>query len=221
MGWISFSKDIRGWWRATSCKHGVDRLWSEDLRAHSSVVGRADSWDSITQKLHLPGPFDYYSDLWLFLLCLLCFSMGYIALYLGNLEHPWTILISVVPWYYEANQTAVIEMPVLGLLFRMPDDGLPIFHSWLATAKDIFHQGFEDWREMFEVRPVENQYPAGNVAGFQSVVPVKGIGRASIILWGILWGYLNKDSMDSECMSDFIRLGGRKMILWQHMVYNH
>ena len=84
-------------------------------------------------------------------------------------------------------------------------DGLPLFHSWLTTAKGIMYQGFENWREVLEVKSVAPEMPTGEPLGYFSVVPVKGMGRVSIILWVVYWTYLHKDELDSESKTDFIR----------------
>eukprot|EP00435_Cladocopium_sp_Y103_P057869 s1201_g20.t1 len=46
----------------------------------------------------------------------------------------------------------VVDVPLLAMSFEKPVDGLPLYHSWLGSAKDIFFQGFENWREILEVR---------------------------------------------------------------------
>jgi hypothetical protein len=73
------------------------------------------------------------------------------------------------------------------------------------TAKDILFRGYEGWREIPEVRAESDAKVPGETVGFASVVPVKGLGRMSIILWSLLWAYLHKDAMDAETKDDFRR----------------
>lgn len=47
----------------------------------------------------------------------------------------------------------------------------------------------------------------GNPMTYDSVVPVKGLGRASMILFGVVWTYINKDHLDDDEKSDFVRPG--------------
>ena len=51
----------------------------------------------------------------------------------------------------------IVDVPLLCLCFQRPVDGLPLFHSWLGNAKDIYHQGFENWREVLEVQKLEEK----------------------------------------------------------------
>lgn len=92
----------------------------------------------------------------------------------------------------------------MALNFQKPVDGLPIFHNWVSTAQDIFNRGFENWREIMEAKVADGAEP-GNPMNFMTVVPVKGLGRVSILLWGVMWTYLNKDSMDIDEKEDFQR----------------
>jgi hypothetical protein len=102
-------------------------------------------------------------------------------------------------------ESDVVDIPLMCLCFKKPADGLPIFHSWLMTAKDILFRGYEGWREIPEVRAESDAKVPGETVGFASVVPVKGLGRMSIILWSLLWAYLHKDPMDAETKDDFRR----------------
>lgn len=99
----------------------------------------------------------------------------------------------------------IVDVPLLSILFERPADGLPLYHLWVAVAKDIWHRGYENWREVLEVKGVD--FNPGSPMLFRSVIPVKGLGRISVILWGILWAYLHKDDMDCETISDFLRPG--------------
>lgn len=108
----------------------------------------------------------------------------------------------------EASSDDVVDIPTLALNFERPVDGLPIFHSWLAVAKLIYYQGYEPLREIVEVR-VHSSDDLSSVLGaplsFKCVTPVKGLGRMSIVLFGILWTYLHKDNLTAECLEDFCR----------------
>ena len=99
----------------------------------------------------------------------------------------------------------VIDVPIMAFFFREPPvDGLPLFHHWLSTAKGLYIEGYEGLREIPEVSPIEMDL-MGNLLGYHNVSAVKGIGRMSIILFGIAWTYLNKDTMDDEVKVDFLR----------------
>ena len=96
-----------------------------------------------------------------------------------------------------------MDVPLLCILFQRPPDGLPLYHMWVAVAKDIWHRGYECWREVLEVKGVN--FKPGSPMHFHSVIAVKGLGRVSVIMWGVLWAYLHKDEMDCEMQTDFIR----------------
>lgn len=97
----------------------------------------------------------------------------------------------------EHGKTFKISLLMLGL--QRPSDGLPLLTSWQNSLHDILTKGFESWREGLEVR-VE---PA---LGFGKCIPTKGIGRASIIWFAVLWTFTElKDSMDEEEKLDFCR----------------
>ena len=100
--------------------------------------------------------------------------------------------------------TEVIDVPILAFGFKEAVDGLPLFHHWLSTAKGLFIEGYEALRELPEVTPVDETL-MGNYMDLHTVFTVKGIGRMSIILFGITWTYLNKDALDSETKTDFLR----------------
>lgn len=101
----------------------------------------------------------------------------------------------------------MIDIPLLSILFRVPVDGLPIYLTWLSTAKDLFHAGFECWREVIEVKAIEDPFPSNKPMDFRTVMPVKGLGRISMILWGVYWTYLQKDNLDEDSRADFARRG--------------
>lgn len=98
---------------------------------------------------------------------------------------------------------ATVELPFLILGYQMPSDGLPHLPHWHNTAKDVFQAGYESHREPLEVRLREN--PDG-VARMARLVPVKGVGRTSVIWFGILFTYLQmKDTMSEDEVQDFRR----------------
>lgn len=97
----------------------------------------------------------------------------------------------------------VIDVPVLAFKFKQPVDGLPLFHHWLSTAKGLYIEGYEALRELPEV--TTEVVLMGRYMDYHTVSTVKGVGRLSIILFGITWTYLNKDTMDSEAKTDFVR----------------
>ena len=99
-----------------------------------------------------------------------------------------------------------LRLPVLSLHFRTPSDGLPLLQSWLETAHDIFTSGFEGWREPIEVVCRETSQ-LGHEVKFAAVLPTKGLGRVSILLFGILYTFLElKDKVTSdELRNDFKR----------------
>ena len=98
-----------------------------------------------------------------------------------------------------------MDIPLLAIYFLPPADGLPLFHAWLVTAKDVWHRGYEGHREILEIRLNDRVDLLDH--GFRSFIPTKGLGRVSCILWAVLWSYFNRDSMDGDAKSDFIRPG--------------
>ena len=92
----------------------------------------------------------------------------------------------------------LVSVPLLAMRFEMPVDGFPLYHSWLSTCKGIYMSGFESHREIMEVKWANGQgcVPDGSPISFSSVEAVKGIGRVSIILFGVVWTYLNKEQLD-------------------------
>ena len=101
-------------------------------------------------------------------------------------------------------------MPLLALKYEKPSEGWPLYHSWIGTAKDIFFRGYEAWREIVEVRL--SQAPDGPL-DYASVVPTKGLGRVSIILWAVFHSYVKlRGEMSQEQVTDF------KRCLWHKSV---
>lgn len=105
----------------------------------------------------------------------------------------------------EVGLGELVDVPLMALTFQEPVDGLPLFHAWLGTAKGIYMEGFE-LREIIEVQTVGD---LGTLSDqpmtFNGITAVKGLGRVSVILFGVIWTYMNKDSLDAETQSDFCR----------------
>ena len=76
--------------------------------------------------------------------------------------------------------------------------------------KTIFFNGYEAWREPVEIKVKHNgeEKPHGPMS-FANVLPMKGLGRISILLYGLMWSYENlRDEMNrnAELREDFRRL---------------
>lgn len=88
----------------------------------------------------------------------------------------------------------------MALWYELPSDGWPHLTSWLATAKEIYMAGFESLREPFEVKLRDG------TDGMAKLIVTKGVGRASIILFGILYTYLEfAADLTAGEMKDFCR----------------
>ena len=97
-----------------------------------------------------------------------------------------------------------VDVPLLAIWYTRPADGLPLLQDWLNTALDVFHAGYEGMREPMEVR-MRGDREKGQL-DFGTILVSKGLGRLSIILFGILFTYLKlKDQMNDEIRLDFIR----------------
>lgn len=97
----------------------------------------------------------------------------------------------------------MILVPVLAMWYTMPADGLPHLAHWVNTASDIFSQGFESHRETIEVKVRD---PTDHMAKLEVS---KGAGRASIILFALVWSYLEIGAaMTDEELRDFKRQAG-------------
>ena len=94
----------------------------------------------------------------------------------------------------------VFQLPILGMFYQLPADGLPHFWQWYNTASDLFHMGYESNREPMEVRKRD----VGT--HMAKVQPVKGLGRCSIIYFGVLFTYLEmRNDLSPEELADFRR----------------
>jgi len=60
---------------------------------------------------------------------------------------------------------------------------------------------------VIEVKATEDPFPSNKPMDFRTVMPVKGLGRISMILWGVYWTYLQKDNLDEDARQDFARRG--------------
>ena len=124
---------------------------------------------------------------------------------MANLSKPMMYRNLVERLLSEAASDELVSIPLLAFLYTRPVDGLPLLHSWLATGKDIWFRGYESWREIVEVQPAAESDP-DTPYSFGSVGLVKGMGRISMLLFGLLWTYLKlRDSMTEEMQIDFIR----------------
>ncbi|CAK9049338.1 PABC domain-containing protein [Durusdinium trenchii] len=89
-----------------------------------------------------------------------------------------------------------LKISPLVLRYQLPSDGLPNMQQWMNTAAEIYLGGFESVREPFEVKPQDDG----------QLVTMKGTGRTAIILFGLIWTYLelSKTMTDLE-KDDFSR----------------
>lgn len=107
------------------------------------------------------------------------------------------------------DATLTNPFPLSLLCFRLqkPEDSWPICEDWLTTAQDIWGRGYESHREPIEIRSLTAT--AGEVIGCGQLTPNKGFGRVSILLFGILFTYMELWSqMSAEEVEDFTRLLG-------------
>ena len=96
-------------------------------------------------------------------------------------------------------------MPLLCLKYKRPSEGLPPLQAWVRVARDVFHSGYENWREPFEVKLSKELVDAK--LSYSSLQVTKGVGRTSILFFGVLWTFLRlKDKLSMEQQSDFKRL---------------
>ena len=108
----------------------------------------------------------------------------------------------------DASKAVTFAPPILALWCRKPTDGLPILQDWMVTAHDICHVGFEGWRETIEAKCPDNSI-LGKPIEYGCLVPTKGIGRATVLLFGILYTFHElKDNMNQEEVDDFKRQQG-------------
>ena len=92
------------------------------------------------------------------------------------------------------------------LMLDKPSEGLPVLTDWLRTAGDVWTVGYEAWRSPIEVCPLTDDV-LGQAVKPCTLVPVKGVGRASIILFAVCYSYMNLRDMGPEELEDFSRTG--------------
>ena len=74
--------------------------------------------------------------------------------------------------------------------------------EWLQHATSIWSCGYEAFRENIEIR-VWNDDALGHPLDIGKVTPVKGFGRVSILMFGIIWTYVNKEALTPDAEADF------------------
>lgn len=118
----------------------------------------------------------------------------------------WTLtsLTAFEKWLQEMLDSQTLSIPVVCLWVVKPTDGLPLLQDWLGTAHDIVYSGYEGWREPLEV--IAPTCELGKPLQQGSLVVTKGVGRASVLLFAIIFTF--KELKMSECeTADFARLG--------------
>ena len=84
-----------------------------------------------------------------------------------------------------------------------PSEGWPLLTDWLRTAGNVWQLDYEAHRAPIEVRPLEDTL--GLEMKLASLVPTKGVGRATVILFGICYTYCKMRDMDFPELEDFTR----------------
>lgn len=108
-------------------------------------------------------------------------------------------------WPSEAAAVNDVQVPILAIWLSKPTDGLPLFQDWMVTAQDIFHQGYEGWRETVEVRCSDDSC-FGSPVRYGCLSPTKGVARSSILMFGVLYTFHNlKEKLSVEETADFVR----------------
>ncbi|CAJ1344536.1 unnamed protein product [Effrenium voratum] len=122
-------------------------------------------------------------------------------------EHPVKFLLEKLTDGVYAASGTFLEIPLLAMWYTRPADGLPLLQDWLGTAADIFNNGFEALREPMEVKlRGQIQATGGLQLSFGALVPTKGVGRTSIILFAVVYSFLVlKDGMSVDELADFVR----------------
>jgi len=96
---------------------------------------------------------------------------------------------------------------LLCFALERPSDGFPILEEWASTARDIYHGGWENHRQPVEIRLTDKAVP-GSALPFASLLPSKGFARLSILLFGLVWSYQNKETLSNDQHRDFDRHSG-------------
>lgn len=114
----------------------------------------------------------------------------------------------MVLWLYnncchsKDGDSSIVQLPFLCFTYHQPSDGLPLIQEWLNTAQDIYHGGYEATREPMEVVATDESLAFGTVS------VSKGLGRMSILWFGVLFSYFKlKDGMLDDVKADFKRWG--------------
>lgn len=98
----------------------------------------------------------------------------------------------------------VAKVPLLSISLTKPSDGLPLYQSWVNVASDVYYSGYESWRGVIEVKAFESP---GSQLDFHSLQATKGLGRLSVIYFGILRTYLkHQHDLTDEQIKDLKRL---------------
>ena len=120
----------------------------------------------------------------------------------------------VKPLVSQADDGSVIQVPALALWYTVPSDGLPHLAHWANTASDVLRLGYEAHREPLEVKKRD---PGQHMAMLEVT---KGAGRTSIILFALVWSYLEMGAAMSDAeLRDFKRPAGYEQIRkaqWYH-----
>ena len=81
----------------------------------------------------------------------------------------------------------------------MKPDGLPMLTGWMSTAQSIWGIKYEAWREPFEFKAVDGGPQGGQPLDWASLEVVKGFGRMSVLLFSLLYSYINfKNQLSPE-----------------------
>ena len=124
------------------------------------------------------------------------------------------------PFVTEDRDGTILQVPILALWYSIPADGLPHLAYWINTATDVFNSGFEPHREILEVKERDS------TRHMAKLEVTKGVGRASIILFALVWTYLElAPKIEDHELEDFKRhtgfetiknqFFGKLMVLWQ------
>lgn len=126
----------------------------------------------------------------------------------GMAEALWSWLDEVCPGAVAApskvklaglGQKILHGVPLTALAYEMPSDGIPLFPTWRNNAMDMYWSGYDSLRE-----PMECKERNLSAAHWQ-LQCTKGLGRLSMILFGVFWTFLHKDDMSDGVQADFCR----------------
>ncbi|CAK9060883.1 Uncharacterized protein SCF082_LOCUS31987, partial [Durusdinium trenchii] len=93
--------------------------------------------------------------------------------------HPWA---EEIVSFCEASSSGVVDLPVLCFLYRYPVDGMPTLHSWISVLRAILLNGFETWREVMEVKAVDDPIPLNQPLDYGKVLPDPALNFKSAFL---------------------------------------